>query len=107
MQELQELLRQEVISQEFPSTVVTLGARGCVFYDRTAGRSGHLPAIDATVVDLSGAGDAFLAGVVMGLSMELSLERASALGTELAALTVGVKGGACPPNAVPASFLHP
>ncbi len=104
--ELQELLRREVQAQAFPSTVVTLGARGCVFYDRTADSVGYIPAIETAVVDLSGAGDAFLAGVVMGLSMGLSLERASALGTELGALTVGVRGGTCPPNLVPSTFLN-
>ena len=106
LEELSEVLKREVETRNFPSTVVTLGERGCVYFDRSSGRVGALPAADTEVMDTSGAGDAFLAGVVMGLSENLPLSVAAELGTQLAGLTVQTTGRCCPVNTIPADFLR-
>lgn len=48
----------------------------------------HLPAFPTRVVSTAGAGDAFLAGVIVGLAVELSLHLAQELGAVVAALSV-------------------
>jgi ribokinase len=71
--------------------VVTLGERGALAFDGatvTAVPAAPVPAF----VDSSGAGDAFLCGVVAGLARRASLEDALALGARLAALILGGPG---------------
>jgi fructokinase len=46
--------------------LVTLGAKGC-YYRHTSG-TGHIPAYRVNVVDTTGAGDAFLGGVLYNIS---------------------------------------
>jgi fructokinase len=46
--------------------VITLGARGCYFQAR--GGSGHVPGERVCVVDTTGAGDAFMAGLLAALA---------------------------------------
>ena len=46
--------------------VVTLGSDGCYFDAATC--SGHVPGVSVTAVDSLGAGDAFVAGLLAGLS---------------------------------------
>lgn len=54
--------------------VVTLGADGAMLYDE--GRVSLFPAIPATAVDATGAGDAFCGALAFGLSRRWSLDRA-------------------------------
>ncbi len=98
-------LQEKVLSMEFPSCVVTMGAKGCVFFDRKTDDCGWLPAIETQVVDTTGAGDAFLAGAVMGLGEGLTLRRSAELGSAIASLTIGSRESACPKNDIPAGFL--
>lgn len=81
-----------------PSVIVTLGEHGSVTYDRHTGTYGIVPAENIRVVDTSGAGDAFLSGVVMGQNHRLSLTESAAIGTHLAALAIGTKNSAVPKN---------
>ena len=53
---------------DIKSLIITNGADGAVYYDKTAGDCGHQPAIKTTVVDSTGAGDAFFSGAVGALS---------------------------------------
>ena len=89
---------QRVCGENLPSAIVTLGAKGCVTYDRKSGVYGIVPAEEVRVVDTSGAGDAFLSGVVMGQNHRLSLTESAAIGTHLAALAIGTKNSAVPKN---------
>lgn len=100
-------MKEKANAAAFPSTVVTMGEKGCVFFDRKSGDSGWIPAIDTAVVDTTGAGDAFLAGTVMGLGEGLSLRRAAELGTGIASLTLQSSESSCPANDLPASFMPP
>lgn len=65
---------------------MTAGGRGSWLWD---GREiAHMPAIPVPVASSAGAGDAHLAGVIVGLVANLSLPQASELGALVAALSV-------------------
>ena len=66
--------------------VITLAHGGAVYVSGDA--SGHLPAIETSVVDATGAGDALTAGVIFGLLNDFPLDDAIALGTAQASLTM-------------------
>lgn len=89
---------QKVRTPSLPSVIVTLGAAGSVTYDRRTGSFGIVPAEKVRVVDTSGAGDAFLSGVVMGRDHALSLTESAAIGTHLAALAIGTNRSAVQKN---------
>ena len=72
--------------------VITLGAEGCAIW--RDGRSTHVPGVAAAdVVDPTGCGDAFRAGLLFGLERGWVLERAAALGNRLGALKIAQRGG--------------
>ena len=73
--------------------IVTLGATGLVY--ATSQESGHVPAIEMEVVDLTGAGDALTAAVVFGLLNELPVDESMRLGTSAAALTLHSRETVC------------
>ncbi|MBE6997148.1 MAG: carbohydrate kinase family protein [Ruminococcaceae bacterium] len=79
-----------------PSMVVTMGVNGAVYYDGADGSAGICPPYPATVVDTSGAGDAFFSGTVMGLTRHLPLREALRYGAKLASLTIESKENSCP-----------
>jgi pseudouridine kinase len=66
--------------------IVTLGATGLVY--ATSQESGHIPAIEVEIVDLTGAGDALTAAVVFGLLNDFPVDQAVRLGASAAALTL-------------------
>lgn len=68
--------------------VVTLGENGSVFYDSRTKETGYQPVFPVTMVDSSGAGDAFFSGTVMGLVRGLALSEAVICGTKVAAWTI-------------------
>ncbi len=104
-EEILATLAEDVAAHHFPSTVVTLGERGCVYFDKLTGETGIIPAIPTEVVDSSGAGDAFLSGTVMGLSKGLALRDALQVGTRLASLTITSDESSCPKNNIPKEFF--
>ena len=70
------------------SVVVTLGARGCAYWDVKSGESGVQPALKVAVVDTCGAGDAFFSGTVAALARGEEMSQAVVLGTQVAACTI-------------------
>ena len=75
------------------AAVITLGARGALFYDGT--QSVHVAAIDAgDVVDTTGAGDAFVGGFSAALSLGVVPLGALRFATATAALAVTQTGAA-------------
>ncbi|MBN1876380.1 MAG: carbohydrate kinase family protein [Anaerolineae bacterium] len=76
--------------------VLTLGEEGVLIGDQ--GRALRIPAYPVSgehgylVEDTTGAGDAFTAGLVTGILMGLSLDRAARLGTAVAALKLRESG---------------
>jgi adenosine kinase len=72
--------------------VVTLGPEGCELWQE--GRSLRIPGVTAqAVLDPTGCGDAFRAGLLYGLEHGWSLERAAVLGNRLGALKIAHRGG--------------
>jgi len=65
---------------------ITLGARGAVAADGTG--CIHVPAPCVDVLDVTGAGDAFSAGVAFAMLSDMPLSGAAALGSAMAALTL-------------------
>jgi 2-dehydro-3-deoxygluconokinase len=71
------------------SVVLTRGRDGCSW--RFGEDAGELAALPATVIDRIGAGDAFAAGVILGV-LEGDLRRGVEVGRAMAALQVGIEG---------------
>jgi pseudouridine kinase len=81
-----EAMAAELVARGAAMVVLTLGADGACLHDGRQGR--HLPAEAAHVVDVTGAGDAMIAGTLLGLGSGLGLFAAARLGSHIAALTV-------------------
>ncbi len=91
-EELLSYLPSAVNDAGLKSMVVTMGARGAVYYD---GEGGICPPQKTEVVDTSGAGDAFFSGTVMALILNHPLKEAVKYGTKLAALTIQSEQTVC------------
>lgn len=76
------------------SIVVTMGAQGSVFAQMD-GVSGCCPAHVVEVVDTTGAGDSFFAGIAIGLTYGKGLEESCAIGARLAASTIASEENVC------------
>lgn len=70
--------------------IVTRGAKGCSFIEE--GQLRTIPAEKVEVVDTTGAGDAFNAGLCTSLASGLSLDKAIAIGNRVAARVVTEAG---------------
>jgi len=88
------LAAQKLVSLGVQIAIVTLGATGLVY--ATSQESGHVPAIECDIVDLTGAGDALTAAVVFSLLNDLPIDEAVRLGTSAAALTLECRETVCP-----------
>jgi pseudouridine kinase len=75
--------------------VVTMGGEGAVFAD-CKGNKGVCPARKVHVKDTTGAGDAFCAGVAIGLTYDKTLAEAVEIGTTLAASVIVSSENLCP-----------
>lgn len=94
-EELAEELSKRVISAQIPSMVVTMGGQGSVYADMY-GDKGVFPAKEVQVRDTTGAGDAFCAGVAMGLTYGKTMREAVEIGTRLASSVITVSENVCP-----------
>ena len=94
-EELCEIISERVISSGMNSMVVTMGAKGAVYADRTGDR-GLYAARHVQVRDTTGAGDAFASGLAIGLTYGKSLREAVAIGTRLAASVITSSENVCP-----------
>lgn len=75
--------------------VVTMGSKGSIYADRL-GNKGICPAKKVTVRDTTGAGDAFCAGLTIGLTYRKDLSDAVEIGTKLAASVITSSENVCP-----------
>ena len=94
-QVLQKVLMERAAQAQIPRMIVTLGGRGAVFAE-PGKEAGYCPAIETEVVDTTGAGDAFFAGVAIGLTYGKTLEQSCRIGTRLAASVIATKENVCP-----------
>ena len=81
---------------KIPSVMVTAGKLGAGYYDSRTGTSGWQNALGETVVDTSGAGDAFFSGAVSALINGYTVEKAAYYGAGLASATIGWRESSCP-----------
>ncbi len=93
-EEVRCALSQELERIGLASMVVTMSAQGSVFA-QMEGESGWCPAREVEVVDTTGAGDAFFAGVAIGLTRGKSLAESCEMGTVLAASAISVEDNVC------------
>ena len=94
-EEMCDILQEKVLQAQFPAMVVTMGGKGAVYADCN-GVSGICPARSVQVVDTTGAGDAFCAGVSIGLTYGKTLGEAVDIGTYLAASVITSSENVCP-----------
>ena len=93
--EMQQMLCRRVQEAQIPRMVVTMGAQGAVWADM-AGNSGFCPALKVEMKDSTGAGDAFFAGVTIGLTYGKTMDEACSIGTRLAASVICTSENVCP-----------
>ncbi len=83
---------QDISKTHLRAVVVTLGEQGCEWWQD--GVRHHLKGEAARqVIDPTGCGDAFRAGLLYGLERDWSLERCAQLGNRLGALKIAHRGG--------------
>ena len=102
---LATLLVDRVRLAEVKQMVVTMGGEGAVYAD-LEGNHGVVPTVNVDVVDTTGCGDAFFAGVCIGLTYGKSLEESCQIGTRLAASVIATRENVCP-RFLPAEFGLP
>ena len=94
-EELADILCEKVQSAKIPAMVVTLGGDGAVYATRS-GEKGVCPAKKVQVKDTTGAGDAFCAGVAIGVTYGKSMAEAIEIGSTLAASVIASTENVCP-----------
>ena len=86
---------ERIRSANIPSMVVTMGSRGAI-YARADGSYGYCPPHTVRVRDTTGAGDAFCAGVAIGLTYGKSMAQACEIGSRLASSVITISENTCP-----------
>ena len=94
-EQMEKVLHDKVLGARIPSMVVTMGDQGAVYADMS-GDSGMCPARNVQVRDTTGAGDAFCAGVSIGLTYGKSLRESIEIGSTLAASVIISTENVCP-----------
>ena len=93
--EMEAILAEKVRRARIPSMIITLGDKGAVYADMF-GYKGDCPARNVIVKDTTGAGDAFCAGVAVGLTYGKTLAEACEIGSFLAASVIMTSENVCP-----------
>ena len=94
-EEMCDILCEKVTRAKIPAMVVTMGAEGAV-YATKRGDKGICPARKVQVKDTTGAGDAFCAGVSIGLTYGKTMGDAIEIGSMLAASVITSSENVCP-----------
>lgn len=100
--EMADILYDKITRAQIPGIIVTMGSQGAA-YARLNGDKGHCPAQNVIVNDTTGAGDAFFAGVTIGLTYGKTTSEACEIGTRLAASVIVTDENVCP-RFMPAEF---
>ena len=101
-EEMSALLSTKIRQAEIPGIVVTMGEQGAAFAMQN-GESGWCPSQTVDVNDTTGAGDAFFAGVAIGLTYGKNAAEACEIGTKLASSVIVTDENVCP-RFLPAEF---
>ena len=94
-EEMQEILALKIKAANIPSMIVTMGEKGAVYADQN-GNYGRCPSKKVHVKDTTGAGDAFCAGVAIGLTYGKTWEETIEIGSTLAASVITSSENVCP-----------
>ena len=94
-EKMRGLLADRLVRAGIPRMVVTMGAEGAV-YAAAGGESGICSAQKVDVIDTTGAGDAFFAGVTIGLTYGKTMAEACSIGTRLAQSVIVTSESVCP-----------
>ncbi len=94
-EEVRDYLARRIEAANIERMVITMGEKGAV-YAELNGESGICPAPKVNVLDTTGAGDAFFAGVAVGLTYGKSLGESCVIGTRLASSVIASKENVCP-----------
>jgi ribokinase len=92
--QLAAALKQSPAELAINDVIVTLGARGCRWFDNRTHTTHDFPAIPVTAVDTTGAGDTFTGYVMAGLDQKMPMPAIITLATRAAALMVTRHGTA-------------
>ncbi len=93
--QLEETLVEKIRQANIPQMVMTLGEDGAV-YAQLDGEHGYCPGQKVDVIDTTGAGDSFFAGVAVGLTYGKSLQESCNIGTRLASAVIATKESVSP-----------
>ena len=94
-EQMEQVLKMKVVGAQIPAMVVTMGDQGAVYAD-LSGNSGSCAARNVQVKDTTGAGDAFCAGVAIGLTYGKTLPESIEIGSTLAASVIISSENVCP-----------
>lgn len=94
-EELSQILPEKIKAANIPSMIVTMGGKGAVYADKD-GNSGMIPARKVVVKDTTGAGDAFCAGAMSGLTYGKTMAEAVEIGTVLSSSVITTLDNVCP-----------
>lgn len=89
------ILYSKIVSAQIPRMVVTMGDLGAVYAEQ-GGKHGIIQPQKVEVIDTTGAGDSFFAGVAVGLTYGKDLRESCIIGTRLASAVIGTKESVCP-----------
>ena len=101
-EEMHEILYKRICMANIPGMVVTMGSQGAV-YANLEGEHGICRAHKVDVVDTTGCGDAFFAGIAIGLTYGKTMLEACRIGTRLASSVIVTDENVCP-RFLPAEF---
>lgn len=93
--EMEEFLSRQVMKAKIPSMVVTMGSVGSVYADCSGGKGFCKPPKKIKADDTTGAGDAFCAGVAVGLTYGKSMEESINIGSILGASVLKSSENVC------------
>ena len=102
---LELTLIEKVKQADIDRMVVTMGEDGAIYVEKD-GSHGYCPAQKVDVIDTTGAGDSFFAGVAVGLTYGKTLKESCNIGTRLASSVIATKESVCP-RFQPAEFGLP
>lgn len=94
-EELESILVEKIRQANIKMMVVTMGDKGAV-YAELNGEKGYCPPQKVDVIDTTGAGDSFFAGVAIGLTYGKSLSESCSIGTRLASAVIATKESVSP-----------
>ena len=93
--EMVDIIADRVQKAKMQALIVTMGSDGAVYADIN-GNKGWCPALKVQVRDTTGAGDAFCAGVAIGMTYGKDIADACRIGTKMAAAVITTAENVCP-----------